>query len=141
MRRAPAIVRAGPSQLPDVTTLRSRLGTAGEGHVRRHLERAGWHFVVANWRCPAGEIDLVFLDGEELVLVEVKTRRGATAGSAAEGVSRTKAAKLLRAAEWYVDGHEAHRDRIWRIDIAALQLTPSGVVERLTLIENAIVAG
>ena len=124
-----------------MTTDRSRLGTAGEDHVRRHLEQAGWRFVEANWRCRLGEIDLVFLDGEELVLVEVKTRRGDAAGSAIEAVSRTKAGKLMKAAQWYVGSHAPHRDRIWRIDVAALQLSPAGAVERLTMIENAIVVG
>ena len=124
-----------------MTTQRTRLGTAGEDHVRRHLERAGWLIVESNWRCRAGEIDLIFLDGEELVLVEVKTRRGDSAGSAVEAISRSKAMKLLKAAEWYVGTHPPHRDRIWRIDVAALQLSPSGAVEQLTMIENAIVAG
>ena len=124
-----------------MTTQRTKLGTAGEDHVRRHLERLGWRFVEANWRCRVGEIDLVFLDGEELVLVEVKTRRGASAGSAVEAVSRTKAAKLMKAAEWYVDTHASHSGRVWRIDVAALQLSPSGAVEGLTMIENAVVTG
>ena len=120
---------------------RAVLGNAGEGHVRRHLEAAGWRFVEANWRCRSGEIDLVFLDGEELVLVEVKTRRGSAAGTAEESISRAKAARLLRTAEWYVGTHAEHRERIWRVDVAALQLTASGVVDRLTMIENAVVTG
>lgn len=137
----PAVVRAGSPLPSGMTTRRTRLGTAGEDHVRRHLERTGWILVETNWRCPVGEIDLVFLDGEELVLVEVKTRRGDAAGSAVEAVSRTKAAKLIKAAEWYVGAHPEHRDRIWRIDVAALQLSTFGAVERLTMVENAIVAG
>lgn len=124
-----------------MTTERTQLGTAGEDHVRRHLERSGWRFVEANWRCRVGEIDLVFLDGEELVLVEVKTRRGDTAGTAVESISRSKAAKLLKAAEWYVATHPPHRQRIWRIDVAALQLSTSGSVDGLTMIENAVVTG
>ncbi len=124
-----------------MTTPRARLGTAGEDHVRRYLERTGWSFVEANWRCRVGEIDLVFLDGEELVLVEVKTRRGDSAGSAVEAVSRSKSAKLMKAAGWYVATHTPHRDRVWRIDVAALQLSPDGTVETLTMIENAIVSG
>lgn len=141
MLRSPADFRARAPLPPGVTTQRTKLGTAGEDHVRRHLERLGWRFVEANWRCRVGEIDLVFLDGEELVLVEVKTRRGASAGSAVEAVSRTKAAKLMKAAEWYVDTHAPHSGRVWRIDVAALQLSPSGAVEGLTMIENAIVTG
>lgn len=124
-----------------MTSGRTTLGNAGEAHVRRHLEALGWRFVEANWRCRMGEIDLVFMDGEELVLVEVKTRRGTSAGAAVEAISRAKAAKLLRMAEWYVGVHDEHQLRIWRVDVAALQLTPSGGVERLTMIRNAVVTG
>lgn len=97
-------------------------------------------FVEANWRCAVGEIDLVFRHGHELVFVEVKTRRGRLAGTAAEAVSTGKGRKLLRAAEAYMAAHPEVADVIWRIDIAALQLDSAGRVESLEVIENAVLA-
>jgi uncharacterized protein (TIGR00252 family) len=61
-------------------TARSRLGKSGEELARRYLERKGFDFVAANWRCRAGELDLVMRDGDTLVFVEVKTRHGEAAG-------------------------------------------------------------
>lgn len=52
-----------------------RLGKRGEQLARRLLELKGFTPLVGNWRHPAGEIDLICLDGRELVFVEVKTRR------------------------------------------------------------------
>ena len=53
---------------------RSRLATAGEQAAARCLERAGLRVMDRNVRLNSGEIDLVALDGEELVFVEVKLR-------------------------------------------------------------------
>ncbi len=66
---------------------RRALGRQGEAHARRHLEAHGLTFVGANWRCAAGELDLVMRDAEEIVFVEVKTRFGERLGRAEEAVS------------------------------------------------------
>jgi putative endonuclease len=49
-------------------------GQLGERAARKHLQKLGLHFLLANFRAGRGEIDLVFRDGETLVFVEVKTR-------------------------------------------------------------------
>jgi putative endonuclease len=52
-----------------------RRGELGERAAKRHLQRLGLKFLVANFRSNRGEIDLVFRDGRDcLVFVEVKTR-------------------------------------------------------------------
>ena len=50
------------------------LGTRGEEIARQYLQRKGFKLIEANWRCPSGEIDLIFVDQGELVFTEVKTR-------------------------------------------------------------------
>ena len=49
-------------------------GALGERAARKHLKRLGLKFLVANFRSPRGEVDLVFRDDDCLVFVEVKTR-------------------------------------------------------------------
>jgi putative endonuclease len=51
-----------------------RHGKLGEKAAKRHLRRIGLKFLIANYRSPRGEVDLVFRDGDCLVFVEVKTR-------------------------------------------------------------------
>lgn len=51
-----------------------RRGRLGELAAKKFLRRRGLKFLVANFRSPRGEIDLVFRDGDCLVFVEVKTR-------------------------------------------------------------------
>jgi putative endonuclease len=58
---------------PDKPITQQR-GAAGERAARKHLQRLGLKFLTANFRSGRGEIDLVFRDGDCLVMVEVKTR-------------------------------------------------------------------
>ncbi|HEX5497754.1 MAG TPA: YraN family protein, partial [Thermomicrobiales bacterium] len=105
------------------------------------LEARGFAFVAANWRCQAGEIDLVARDGAELVFVEVKTRRGERSGRAEEAVTSAKARRLLASGAAFVAAHPAYADAIWRVDLVAITLGPTGAVERVAHLPNAVVAG
>ena len=122
-------------------TPKRALGDRGELAARRLLESKGMRWVASNWHCEAGELDLVMLDGGELVIVEVKTRTGERSGRAEESISRTKGRKLLASAEWFVDAHPDHADRIWRVDLLALTLRADGSILRVSHVVNAIVSG
>lgn len=126
--------------MSDASSPKSALGAAGERHARAVLEGRGWRFVEANWRCAAGEIDLVMADGGELVFVEVKTRRGESSGRAEDAVSPAKASRLLATGEWYVSEHPEWQDAIWRIDLVAITLGPGGSPLRVSQVENAVVS-
>lgn len=119
-------------------TARTALGTAGERLARRLLEERGFRFLETNWHCPVGELDLVMMDGEELVFVEVKTRRGERAGTAEEGLSVAKGRKLLAAGMWYLQARPELGDPIWRVDLVAITLSQDGRVVRETHVVNAV---
>ena len=106
--------------------------------ARRHLEGLGYALVTANWRYAGGELDLVMWDGDVLVFVEVKTRRGERLGAAEESLSPMQAQRLLRAAQKFIAERPALADRFWRIDLIAITLNASGAVSRLTRLPNAV---
>lgn len=81
---------------------RNEIARRGEDAAAAYLERIGMTLETRNWRCPAGEIDIVARDGDTLVLVEVKTRRSERAGTAEEAVSAAKQRKIGRLAGAYV---------------------------------------
>ena len=122
-------------------TPRRRLGTLGEAHARRYLAARGYQFITANWRCAAGELDLVMRDGDEVVCVEVKTRRGEGAGRAEEAISPAQGRRLLAAAEWFLTERPELGDLIWRIDLVAITLDARGAVSRVTHWPNAVTSG
>ena len=63
--------------------------------------RHGYEVLARNWRCPAGEIDLVVRRGRLVVVCEVKARRTDAFGPAAAAVGPAKQQRLRRlAAAW-----------------------------------------
>lgn len=75
---------------------RTALGGHGERLAADYLERVGMMIVERNYRCRAGEIDLIALDAETLVFVEVKLRRGDF--EPLEAVDARKQGQIARAA-------------------------------------------
>jgi len=76
-------------------------GRAGEDLAAAWYARHGYRLLARNWRCPAGEIDLVVGRGRLVVVAEVKARRSDAFGPAAAAVGPDKQRRLRRlAAEW-----------------------------------------
>ena len=80
-----------------------RTGDRGEEIALRHLSGLGYELVQRNYRTRYGEIDLVLRDGETLVFVEVKLRRGIEHGDPLESVTPTKQEQVRSIAEQYLD--------------------------------------
>jgi putative endonuclease len=78
------------------------LGDRGEDAAAAYLARVGMTVVERIWRTKAGEVDIVALEGDDLVLVEVKTRRTAKAGTPEEAVTPAKQRRYRRIAESYI---------------------------------------
>lgn len=81
---------------------RAEVGRRGEDAAAAYLERAGMHVIDRNWRDGRGELDIVALDGETLVICEVKTRVTVAQGTPEEAVSETKRRRLVRLAGSYI---------------------------------------
>jgi putative endonuclease len=83
---------------------RAALGRFGESVAADHLVASGLTVLARNWRCREGEVDIVALDGDVLVMCEVKTRRGVGFGTPLDAVTPAKAARLRRlACRWLAD--------------------------------------
>jgi putative endonuclease len=81
------------------------LGRYGEQLAEQHLLEAGFAVLDRNWRCPAGELDIVARDGRSVVFCEVKTRSSTTFGLPVEAVTERKAAKLRELALLWLRDH------------------------------------
>lgn len=79
------------------------LGAYGERVAARHLVEDGLVLLDRNWRCEAGEIDLVLRDGDVLVFCEVKTRSGTSYGHPLEAVGPVKTERLVRLAQRWME--------------------------------------
>ena len=101
------------------------VGRYGERVAAAFLVERGWQVLDRNWRGPSGELDIVALDGDELVVVEVKTRTGDRFGHPAEAVTATKLARLRRLTGQWLASHDV-RPRGVRIDVLAVHAGGAG---------------
>src|ERR1051326_1955661 len=109
-----------------------QLGAGGEGIVKAHLERLGWRILASNYRCKAGEMDLIAEEivhnDTTLVFVEVKTRRGRTHGAPIEAVDERKQSKLTAIAQCYLGERDAGgAEPSCRFDVAEVVFGPDGL--------------
>jgi putative endonuclease len=111
------------------------------------LAAAGLSVVARNWRCAAGELDLVAHErapdytqagalADWLVVVEVRTRRGRAFGSARESVTLRKQAKLRELGAAYVQA--TGWTGPWRIDVVAVQMDAAGRLLAVEHIRHAV---
>lgn len=105
------------------------LGARGEQLAVDHLVGRGYVIIECNWRCRAGEIDIVARDGDDTVFVEVKTRSGMAFGHPLEAITQAKLARLRRLAGAWCEAHPGQSGRI-RIDAIAV-IAPPGASARL----------
>jgi putative endonuclease len=115
---------------------RRGLGRWGEDLAGRHLAARGYEILARNWRCKTGELDLVARDGDGLVFIEVRTRRGEALGTPEESVTPAKQARLIALAEAYVQAHDWPGN--WRIDVVAVEVDRRGRLVRMEQYENAV---
>lgn len=104
------------------------VGAYGERVARQRLVELGYEILDANWRCREGELDLVVLDGDCLVVAEVKTRTSERFGSPIEAITPRKAARLRRLAGAWLTDHAQVRGAIRgvRVDIVGIFAPPRG---------------
>ena len=70
---------------------KDELGKSGEQEAARYLESHGLRILDRNWRSADGEIDIVAVERQVLVVCEVKSRTSVRYGSPLEAVSRASA--------------------------------------------------
>src|SRR5690348_3468505 len=81
-------------------TERRAFGDEGEDFAAAFLARRGFRVIARNVRVVRiGEIDVIALDGRELVFVEVKTRRDHAFGPPEEAVTPAKLRTIAACAE------------------------------------------
>ncbi|ALV47549.1 hypothetical protein MB46_09515 [Arthrobacter alpinus] len=84
---------------------KDELGLSGEQLAADYLEDRGIRVIDSNWRCSSGEIDIVALDGQDLVIVEVKTRRSRRYGDPLEAITKAKLLRLRTLAVLWARDH------------------------------------
>lgn len=99
---------------------RKDAGDRGEQQALIYLQEQGLSLQLRNYRCTAGEIDLIMLQQQTLVLIEVRYRRDQEYGGAAASVTITKQQKIIRAAQHLLQTQPKYRRYPVRFDLIAI---------------------
>ena len=109
---------------------RIELGAAGETAAARWYQDNGYEVIDRNWRCRAGEIDLIVGRGRVVVFVEVKTRTSTVYGTPAEAVTPVKQRRIRRIAVAWLGASSRSAAQL-RFDVASV------MGDRVEVIEDA----
>jgi putative endonuclease len=102
-----------------VTQARRALGASGEAAVAAWYAEHGYEVVAQNWRCRAGELDLIVRRGRTFVFCEVKTRSSDAFGAPVEAITRDKQIRLRHLAARWLEDAPLHPTEI-RFDVASV---------------------
>lgn len=110
----------------------------GEELAAKFLEAQGLELVKRNYRCQRAEIDLIFKNVSErlLVFAEVKTRSSKSFGEPEESVTYGKVEQLIKAAHGFLTEFEEYADYEQRFDVIAIY--KNGKQEKINHIINVI---
>ena len=106
----------------------------GEDLALETVKSRGYEEIEKNYTCPLGEIDLIAREGDTLVFLEIKTRRGRSTGYAKEAVDARKRRQLSRVALFYMKENDCIGQKA-RFDVVAISVR-AGDVE-VEVIRNA----
>ena len=117
-----------------MTKERLELGKLGEELALKRIKRLGYKKVIRNYTCPLGEVDLIAMDGDTLVFLEIKTRKGRSVAFAKEAVNEKKRRQVSKVALTYMKAKNCWNAKA-RFDVVAVSLG-KGKPE-IELIKNA----
>ncbi|ASS75675.1 YraN family protein [Tumebacillus algifaecis] len=101
---------------------RKQIGDLGEQIASDWLTQQGYHLIARNWRCQAGELDIIAAEGDTLLFLEVRTRTTFTRfGTAEESVDWRKQRQVRQLAVHYLST-EQFRYKRFRFDVIVVYL-------------------
>lgn len=116
---------------------RKAKGRRAEQIAADYMAANGYAILERNWRCRTGELDLIASQGDDLVIVEVRSRsvKSASFGTPSESMTPRKIRQVRETAAVYL--HMANRSAVKiRFDMIGIILRPDGEPESI----NHIVA-
>jgi putative endonuclease len=78
------------------------IGELAELHAKNYLQSQGYEIRDTNWYHGHLELDIIARDGDELVIVEVKSRNGLRYEHPSEAVTNAKMKRIVEAADAYI---------------------------------------
>ncbi|MBX7246376.1 MAG: YraN family protein [Candidatus Sumerlaeaceae bacterium] len=114
---------------PPRKTLNRAIGALGENAAQRHLQKLGCRILERNFRCKAGEMDIIAEQGGTIVFAEVKTRSPRAEFAPETAVDGEKQGRLIATARFYLGRYREPSPH--RFDIVSVYLDDRDQVSRI----------
>lgn len=115
---------------------REQRGRAAEALAAAYLAARGLTVLASNFRSRGGELDLVCLEGAQLVVIEVRQRSHRAFGGAIASIDAGKQRRLRRAAAYFLVVRPHWRRHRVRFDVLGVDGMPDAD-PRITWIRDA----
>lgn len=100
---------------------KQEIGKNGEELAEAYLKLMGYKILERNFRCFRGEIDLIALEGVQIIFIEIKSRHGKKYGLASEAVTEEKLKHICKTAEYYLITRKLENQDV-RIDVIEIYI-------------------
>jgi putative endonuclease len=94
-------------------------GKSAEKKAAYYLKTKGYQLIAQNFSCRMGEIDLIMLDCKTVIFVEVRQRKSALYGTAAQSITPQKRIKLLKTSALFLQMNTQYKNYDCRFDVVA----------------------
>lgn len=103
-------------------SVKQERGKFGEDYTADYLINKGAAILARNFKRKGGELDIVALENNELIVVEVKTRKFGALTDGIEAVTKAKIKNIIAAAQRYIDENDIEFSGM-RFDISEVVIT------------------
>lgn len=107
---------------------RKKLGAWGETLAVDFLSKKGYELLEKNFHTRYGEIDLIMKSGDQLVAVEVKTRKSKAYGIAEYSITKKKYQAMQDSMFVYLESNNCLNPD-WQLDLLVIETDSSGKPE------------
>lgn len=101
-----------------------KLGRSGEMIAIEYCREIGYKIITRHFTSRYGELDIIAQDGNEVVFIEVKTRRGSQFGHPEESVTKNKLKRIVDTIAVFLEKHKEVFE--YRIDVIIIQYQGCG---------------
>ncbi len=116
--------------------MNTTIGKIGESYAKKFLLAKKYKFIAENYYSRFGEIDLIFLDNQELVFAEVKARKSDLFGSGADSLTFSKKRRIIKTLLYFLNTASKKQFRSWRIDLISVKLSHKNKLLEISHIKN-----
>jgi len=122
-------------------TQKQKIGKIGEDIAAKYLISHDFKVIYRNYRIKFGEIDIIAKKNQEIIFVEVKTRKkviGNMFGFPEEAVDKRKLTKISNTGIHFLHKFQYSQNTKWRIDIISIELNWKTRIAKIKHIKNAV---